>query len=187
LVPYEKLTAKQLIGRVLRRDKSPINEGAAAIDVFVSNFREQCPSGKVVLSGYSEGAWIIQEFLHRTKVHVLDTVQAVQLYGDPLWDNKSKGQGIAQRFNFGLGSYPYPALLDDTRRIRTYCREGDFICGEGYGGVAGRARQLSDALCVAWEKPCSSVERKGLLERHYSYADNVSKEGGEFLASKAFS
>jgi cutinase len=93
---------------------------------LVASTKSQCPSSKIVLSGYSQGAMVVHNAF-RQGVASSDIAGAV-LFGDPL-----KSQTVGD-----LGA----------AKTKQFCASADTICGGGndlqgthlsYGSVAGEA------------------------------------------------
>jgi len=192
MLPYPNLSARKFINAVRSDVENPqmssfpaINQGATMIDAAVRKYLRQCPSGGgVVLAGYSEGAWIIDEFL-RKYYGLAAVVKGVQLYGDPLYEKSDAGDlGLARILGFASNfPDPYPdSTLAGGHVVNSRCVERDPICGGNFHAARSHrgywAQLKSAADCARDLKFCKSHTE--------SYAGYVTKQGGEFLAAKAF-
>ena len=97
-----------------------------------------CPTQSIVLTGYSLGAWIIDDWLRRNKdvcssrqpagncEDVSPNIVAVELYGDPLWHRKGNAylggpvvtfDGLARQLGLHLGNnHDRPDPYTDTHQ-----------------------------------------------------------------------
>jgi hypothetical protein len=137
-----------------------------------------CPTRpKVVLAGYSLGAWAVDDWVNQFNPKL---VLGVALLGDPqnLAKEKVKGttytwQGLARRWtDYAISPYPNK-VLRDTGRLKTWCLPGDPVCGRGF---TDKKKQLGAALnCTI--SACI----------HFFYGTSgKAKEAGNFLGAKAF-
>jgi len=160
---------------------APIVVGAGILRQRIADLQARdaaagCPS-KFLLAGYSEGAWIIDYYAHTSRgAGLLDSgvIAAVVLYGDPQWDDGSRGQGLARRFGAGIDPY-LPRAYPNT--VQAWCRDQDVICGGGMDpATVTREWQLAQALwCLDPNSTCP----------HHAYATGITGEAGKFLASRA--
>ncbi|CUS14256.1 unnamed protein product [Tuber aestivum] len=84
------------------------DSGASNMAYLVGLAASQCPDSKIVLSGYSQGAQVTHKAAKEIPAPLHPKVAAIVLFGDP--NNR----------------LPFPGTLDDN--VKTFCREGDFIC-----------------------------------------------------------
>ncbi|KAF1952707.1 cutinase-domain-containing protein [Byssothecium circinans] len=104
--------------------------GGSAMASSIKAAKEQCPSTKIVLSGYSQGAMVVHNVFSAQGVSSADVAGAV-LFGDPL-----KTQKVGD-------------LAAD--KVQQFCGTTDMICGTGdnptgghtsYGSVGEEAAQF---------------------------------------------
>jgi cutinase len=83
---------------------------------YVAKALAQCPSSKIVVSGYSQGAMVVHNAF---SAHGLkpSQVSAVVLFGDPLIRTSIKD---------------LPA-----NKLKEFCGSSDTVCGQPTGGVQG--------------------------------------------------
>lgn len=160
-----------------------------------------CPTQKIVLVGYSLGAWIIDDWLSRnTNKDVWPNIVAVELYGDPIWHRTVQSylgaavtyDGIARNVLAYPGATadradPYTDNLQGpdisfSNRWQSRCLKGDAVCGEGYNfsPVTG-ANQAGLVGNCGFNSSC--------MHRRYTKANNgynLTERGAKFLAFKAF-
>ncbi|MFE5815867.1 cutinase family protein [Streptomyces sp. NPDC056479] len=192
MLPYPKMGTKQFIAAIRANPENPqmsslpaVNQGVEMLDTAVRDYLKQCPSGGgVVLTGYSEGAWIVDEFLRRY-YGLSAVVKAVQLYGDPLYEDPNTGDlGLARLYGFASNfPSPYPdSTLEGPNIVRSRCIEKDPICGGGFRAahsVGNVGRQTIAAInCARNHSYCKSHTD--------SYSGRIAKQGGEFLAAQSF-
>ncbi|KAH9836432.1 carbohydrate esterase family 5 protein [Teratosphaeria destructans] len=92
---------------------------------------QQCPSTKIVMSGYSQGCLVIHNSLNSGQLSNNGGVVAVLYFGDPLY-NKARS-----------GSLP-------ASKIKSYCASGDGVClSGGFSITAGHLSYGSDAQQAA--------------------------------------
>lgn len=170
----------------MRTIVSDVTVGSHALEAAVNHFTALCSSSKLELVGYSEGAWVVDYWLHFNQNWAKSHVKAVELYGDPNWylvygrdvfGFKAAYQGLARIAGLTYGWYgpPYPNP-HTPYAMRTLCLPKDPVCGRGYADtVAEHSVQFADAaLCIP--RHCS----------HLNYTSAETKLGGEFLADHAF-
>ena len=96
------------------------NQGASggpALAASVKQALSQCPSTRVIVSGYSQGAMVVHNAFSRQGL-MASEVAGVVLFGDPL---------IRQT---NIGNLP-------KEKIKQFCGSSDSICGSPTGDVAG--------------------------------------------------
>ncbi|TGZ80869.1 cutinase-domain-containing protein [Ascodesmis nigricans] len=82
--------------------------GADDMAASVARAISQCPSSKIVLSGFSQGAQVTHKAAARMPTAHRSYVGAIVLFGDP---------------NNGT---PFPGVLNNN--VLTFCNDGDLIC-----------------------------------------------------------
>ncbi len=179
---FPRLPAGEFLSQQFLGDPqvSPIVVGAGILRQRIADLQARdaaagCPS-KFLLAGFSEGAWVIDYYAHTSRGADLLTngvIAAVVLYGDPQWDDGSRGQGLARRFGAGIDPYlprTYPAT------VQSWCRDQDAICGGGMDPATVTPEwQLLRASECLYNPACS----------HFAYATGITGEAGRFLASRA--
>ncbi|ORY62943.1 cutinase-domain-containing protein [Pseudomassariella vexata] len=107
--------------------------GALAMAVMANTTLEQCPSTKMVLSGYSQGAQVVRKALAMMMGNSSNDnpvgINSIVLFGDP---------------NNGTAIPNIPA-----ERTRTFCHMGDDICAGGSQVLAPHFNYSSDAPAAA--------------------------------------
>jgi hypothetical protein len=158
------------------------DRGVENLESVIRSVLGKCADPKIVLAGYSMGAWVIDEWLHYHREY-WPHIRGVVLYGDPQWYRKDGDfvyVGLARQLSTkDVGPYPpdqdYPAW-------KSYCLIGDAVCGEGYELLSEKTIQpIAANDCQSENVPCP----------HKNYVKDMdgeewTKRGGEFLASKAF-
>ena len=160
--------------RVDRRDFIDAkNRGVEQLDKEIVSIRNRCVDPKIVLTGYSLGAWAIDYSLIHRREH-WPYIRGIVLYGDPqFYDKDLDFAGLARMWPMEPLN-PAPPYEEIADRWLTLCLDKDPVCGRGYPGGNG---QLDDAKTCDANPSC---EHKKYVEKHKTM------EGGEFLASKAF-
>jgi hypothetical protein len=85
---YLLLLAPELAAALFINDLIAAKDsGVIALNEHVRNtVLRECPNPKIVLVGYSLGAWVIDDWLSRRENEILwQHIRAVELYGDPQW------------------------------------------------------------------------------------------------------
>ena len=132
----------------------------AGTDLAVEEISEavaECPDQRIVLGGYSQGAHVMGNSLHRLPTDVLDNVSFVALFGDPRFNPRSvaakgtfrtgkievtvKTPGKDIIFNQAGGVLErraeFPSLLTEKGRVGSWCVQYDGICENDYSRVKG--------------------------------------------------
>jgi hypothetical protein len=137
--------------------------------------------------GYSEGAWVVEYWLHFHSGEAKD-IKAVQLYGDPnyyeVYRHDRHGvqayQGLSRLAGLTFGWYgpPYPNP-NTPYPVRTVCVNKDPVCGKGYAdSLTEHALQFgAAAACKLTNCPHLDV---------YYVTDRYTMQGAAFLAKYAF-
>lgn len=164
-----------------------VTDGSNALEAATQGFTSLCPSTTFTLVGYSEGAWVVNYWLHFHQSEARSHVKAVELYGDPNWyrayGHDPHGrvvayQGLARIAGLTYGWYgpPYP-IQNTPYLVQSLCAPNDPVCGEGYKDtIADHSVQFAKAVACAFDTKCT----------HHSYTSGATKQGGEFLANHAF-
>ncbi|KZM25752.1 Cutinase [Ascochyta rabiei] len=103
--------------------------GSTTMTNLISTTATRCPSTKIVLAGYSQGAQLVHNAAARTSATNAARVAAVVVFGDP-----KRGQSF--------GSIA-------ASKIRTICHTGDDICEGGTSITAAHLNYQNDAGTAA--------------------------------------
>jgi cutinase len=85
--------------------------GTYVLSSLINSTISRCPSTKMVVSGYSQGAQIVHNSLSSLPSNITDRISSVVLFGDP--KNGTAIQGVA------------------SEKVMTFCHAGDDICKGG--------------------------------------------------------
>ncbi len=186
-VPYPITGFSDLYNPVLMRTiLSDVRVGSDALQAAVEKYTAACHSSTFELVGYSEGAWVIEYWLHfhQGEAHI----KAIQLYGDPNYYEAYRHdrhgvhayQGLARLagLTFGWFGPPYP---NTPYKAQTFCIPNDPVCGKGY------TESLTEYLLQFATAAKCLIPKLGCphLDDHY-LNDGYTKRGAEFLAKHAF-
>jgi cutinase len=149
------------------------NRGVKQLDNEIVSIRNKCSDPKIVLTGYSLGAWIIDYWLIHHQEH-WPYIRGIVLYGDPQFIEDPTIAGLA-RLLPAEPLNPAPPYKDIMDRWLTLCLDKDPVCGRGYS--APNVQQLWDAAQCDANRDC---EHKKYVEKHKTV------EGSKFLAQKVF-
>jgi hypothetical protein len=143
-------------------DQSPIYRGVQSLDDQVSHAIATCSTAKIVLFGFSQGAWIVDRWLLEQDSITLSYVAAAGVLGDPMYKLDGCCVGIARRASDAAHiNFPYPPAIPD--RFWGNCAGGDPICGGGYANDP--VRQANDAVKLASDcTPHCKVYKPGATE-----------------------
>jgi alpha-tubulin suppressor-like RCC1 family protein len=166
-----------------------VGEGVDVLKQEVIIQRRVCPGSPIVLAGYSEGAWVIDQFLHDNS-GLVSAITAVALIADPQFDHFAtgiirgtgqNGDGVARRWYNGINPY-LPSELRD--RAASWClaeQQGkqlvhDPICNNRLYN-ADKNETSKDTDCKNGLPSCVH------LDSHYAKAGYLTA-GVDFLISK---
>lgn len=85
--------------------------GTLVLSSLINSTLSRCPSTKMVVSGYSQGAQLVHNSLSALPVNITSKISSVVLFGDP--KNGTAIQGVA------------------SEKVMTFCHAGDDICKGG--------------------------------------------------------
>jgi hypothetical protein len=164
-------------------------EGAQRLQQMIDVVAQACPGTRFVLNGYSQGAWVIDCWLHGNMPDAVEhtcttgtgggkywaSIAGVVLYGDPQWDG-NPDKGLA-RLVPGRALNPYePTGHLRHGRFRSWCTQGDPVCGQGLNNNDLLERREMSSDCATPSCP------------HFAYKDTELMDSeGQFLASVALS
>ena len=170
----------------MRTIVSDVVDGSRALQAAIRHYTAVCSSSKFELVGYSEGAWVVDYWLHFHPGEARNDVKAIQLYGDPnyyqVYRHDRHGvhayQGLSRHAGLTFGWYGPPYPTPNTKyQVRTVCIPKDPVCGKGYtDSLTEHALQFGAAAgCSLTSCP------------HVDYViDGYTLRGAEFLAKYAF-
>ncbi len=164
--------------------------GVNVLEAAIHDYLVLCPSATFALVGYSEGAWVIDGWLHSHQSEAVSIVKAIELYGDPWWyrayghDSGGKVleyQGLVRLGGGATEGPPWP-IQNTKYDVQSLCYSNDPVCGEGftesnvpYFGQVPLAQRNAALNCAVFDCP------------HKWYAlYGATTQGGDFLASRAF-
>lgn len=171
--PYPRFGLPELI-RTAATEGSVINDGAQRIVTETAPDFVNCPSEKLILVGYSAGAWVIDRYLQYIGPGLAPRVAAVVLYGDPQFPTPPGGVA----YNSPLRITPYVPNLS-SNQFMSLClsyRQGnrmawDPVCA---GGTAGTAHPRDTLNCLQNNNLCV----------HFHYVDNAVTRGVNYIVSR---
>jgi hypothetical protein len=165
--------------------------GREELSRLIQAVLKRCPTQNIVLTGYSFGAWIINDWLGKNP-DIWPNIRGVVLYGDPLWERTGPPYLAGQIDTYkGVARVVGPPNPDPylntpegpgvsiSDRWQSRCLKDDPICGEGYGRDLWGAQGL-----VA--KNCASNVCQHKLYTKVNWGYNLTERGAKFLALKAF-
>ncbi|RGP78906.1 cutinase [Fusarium longipes] len=103
--------------------------GSRTMATLISRAASQCPSTKIIISGYSQGAQLVHNAAGMLSASVANRVTAAVTFGDP-------------KQNEAFGTIP-------SSRTRVYCRSGDNICTGGIIITPAHSQYQQDAPAAA--------------------------------------
>jgi cutinase len=171
-----------------------VNGTAISLLTDLQAFTKQCPSMRILLAGYSMGAWIINDLLTQMLAagHGWPNIKAIQLYGDPCWYSNGKSgshKGLAREALpdtcVSKSTYPYPAASSKLPfKVRTSCNDRDPICGEGFSSINDQLKFVKENCNYS-----PSPSKSGACP-HFNYevegpARGATAQGAKFLAQYA--
>ncbi|EGG09271.1 family 5 carbohydrate esterase [Melampsora larici-populina 98AG31] len=114
-------------------------QGATDAMKYIQGRKTNCPSQKLVLLGYSEGAMVVVQLLAKQDFPA-ESVSSVIMYGNPYWQagkawnfgTAKSGKGVASATGIKLP----PAFGPRTQDI---CLNGDIVC-TGSGGMGAHLK-----------------------------------------------
>lgn len=144
--------------------------GTALLTRSLQRQKSSCPDQMIVLVGYSQGALVIHQALDHLYPDLKRNIKAVLVFGDPLFDPKSKQSYILGNYNPKfhklaggiMAKKDFPGWVYG---IRSYCKVYDPICDANAGGVATCAVKPLKLLCHHFDY----YEDKPLHEQAASY------------------
>lgn len=128
-----------------------VNAGAAALKSRVGDFARLCPSTKIVLIGFSQGAQVVHQGAAGLAPGTAGHISGVALLADPRrnmviddssWINFTwslQGQLVADRaaapFNGAAGPGPRFGSPLAMGRVASFCHAGDWVCNSAPSNV----------------------------------------------------
>jgi hypothetical protein len=164
------------------------------VDELHKHIREtvlkECKNPKIVLVGYSLGAWVIDEWLSKHQ-DLWSYIRAVELYGDPMWYRFGPAFPAATPETYKgllrhLDQYPRPYENNPqgpggelSKRWQSRCLVGDPICGEGYVGFGAFDAQALDGIQCNADPSCKH-------RQYHTQTTKLTTNGANFLFLKTF-
>jgi len=196
-LPYKTIT----IGNFLAPNDGTVN-GLKTVDDTANTLlndvkasHKQCPSTRILLAGYSMGAWIINDMLTKMLAKPGDWagIKGIELYGDPCYISGSY-KGLVRETYPDLNHcmldswYPYPEPANFVPfKAQSQCYYHDPICGRGFTGknLFDKQRLFTLAQCNYTPSP----SKAGACP-HFNYevggpGKGETAKGGKFLAQHA--
>lgn len=152
-----------------------VNSGKTMLVNYINAQVAQCPTQKIVLAGFSQGALVIVETMRTLSVATMQHVSGISLLGDPAFDPKFAGNvgtyskndsGIVSTFTSVYKSQSYlPSTVSGN--AKSYCLAYDPVCNYSI---------VSLTNCLFSGNNCT----------HNLYVQKgYTRQAGQFLASKA--
>jgi hypothetical protein len=167
-IPYPTLTDFDLLRFLDLSDRSPVIKATDDLNDAAIAAAAVCQPARLVLVGYSFGAWAIDEWIRGVPA---DKIVAVVVFGDPQWDAPGTGGGGIARHGLAgksMALQPYRPAPPLGWRFGGFCASGDPICGGGYGsGEHDHAKQWTDA--------------KNRVGTHGSYINGATAQGADWI------
>ncbi|MFI7588179.1 cutinase family protein [Spongisporangium articulatum] len=115
-----------------------VPDGVSRLTKRATKAVADCPRQRLVLIGYSQGAWVVGDALDSPNLNAAGRrVAAVVLYGDPRFNAaESYDRGSFRAGVDGLYPRATGALGRYASRVRSYCDTGDWVCQNGADGNA---------------------------------------------------
>ena len=133
-----------------------VQDGEDNLQSALVSYTKGCKTtqDRIVLVGYSMGAWVINQWLSDPKYRSeWSMIKGVLLYGDPCWINGSD-EGLARGFGASgcmpASSYPAPVAGAAFKiPVEGWCANLDGVCGQNWhakGNPVALADELSNAI-----------------------------------------
>jgi hypothetical protein len=182
-VPYTSITLLQLLNQT-KKSFPNVQEGVRLLTTHVQTQKDKCPTQRIALVGFSEGAWIIDKFLHDASTDLTSRVTAAVLFGDPQFDHTAAdfvalsddGDGVARNkliSSFAINPY-LPGRLSG--RAISYClSEGTFL-SLSHDPVCNwtSSSKIDQVNCMVQQL------NRGCVHGHYR--QGTTQKGADFLA-----
>jgi len=194
-LPYKTVTIKDFytLNGVDNVDRT-VDGTAISLLTDLQAFNKKCPSMRILLVGYSMGAWIINDMLTQMLAvgHGWSNIKAIQLYGDPCWYSNSKSgsyKGLAREALpdtcVSQSTYPYPAASQKLPfKVHSACNGQDPICGSGFSSSNDQLKFVKNNCNYS-----PSPSKSGACP-HFNYevggpSRGATAQGAKFLAQYA--
>jgi hypothetical protein len=151
-----------------------VNSGKTMLVNYLTAESTRCPSQKIVVAGFSQGALVVNQAMRTLPVSVLNRITALALVADAAFDPKFSGNvGTYSKNDEGIVS-----TFTSVYKTQNYLPSA----------VAGNAK----AYCLAYDPVCnysvvslSNCLWSGKKCAHNRYiATGYTRQAGEYLASK---
>lgn len=154
-----------------------VNAGVSALMSHLNSESAECPNQKFVVSGYSQGALVVDIALAQEPSSILSRVKGTVLFGDPFFDSSEPyDAGTYSSSRNGLVRDALPAIANGymlppslSAMTQSYCIAGDPICNYGFVNLV----------------TCLAHESHGQCAHQLYVADGYANKAAAFLASKA--
>jgi hypothetical protein len=186
-IPFTGTTGLDILSNPVTKQRllTDVAEGVTSLRNEMSYLSNAAPCATFSLVGYSEGAWVIDQWLYdsqalgTTAVAAVKNVKSIVTLGDPWWYQVHNGvpaMGLARRLGLAKASTPWPPSTDTPPyAFISLCNMNDPVCGEGFTDTAS---QVADAILAATPAGDSNP--------HHQYpAWGTTTRAGQFLASRA--
>jgi Cutinase len=173
-LPYRRLTLNTA-QEILDAREQYVTDIHVGVELLAQHIRE-CPFVSRLIAGYSEGAWLIDQFAVDHPDLLDFNVKGIVQLGDPQWTDSAGDQGIARVMGLGADPYPNPTLMGSGRLV-SVCLPSDPVCGGGVGADTN-GQILALAACGLYPGGCVHID---------GYADSgVAAAMGDWLARQMF-
>ncbi|KAK0544211.1 hypothetical protein OC846_006152 [Tilletia horrida] len=148
-------------------------KGVTALTRYLSTQIKSCPSQKLALIGYSQGAEVIdrvtQYILPTKNATLFNTIKAIVLIGDPL-HTPGNSANVDSKGGNSTAKYEGHALL-----------EGSKVIPQAYN----KAKKLLN-ICADKDSICATSEPGSNFDAHLSYIQDagVQKLGSKFIIAR---
>jgi len=152
---------------VIENDRSPLSIGVDYLNRAAVAAANACHPARLVLVGYSEGAWIVDRWISGAEKAQVDQIVGVMTYGDPQWSWTGTGAGgIARNLDVANAVNPYRPPNPLGFKFGGFCASGDPVCGGGF-------KDLGDQL--------AALGKTGGLSPHGYYVNGATSRGAQAL------
>ena len=133
--------------------RESLKAGVSSLASYMAQLSKTCPTTRIVLVGYSQGAHVVADVATALPANIQDQIVGIVLFGDPLFNPSLTGvnKGSYENVN-GVWSAPYgPGRLPQRQigdslipKLASYCLLGDANCNFTPPNVASCMTQPTD-------------------------------------------